>query len=86
MLHNPQDVFKAYLADALEKTIQCDRLAAYDAIQPPNMTGMGDLVVVSPKLRLSGVDPKELKKLVLDLATKVPPSHPFLKPNKASNS
>lgn len=84
ILHNIQDVFKAYLADALQKTVPCDRLAAYDAIQPPNMTGMGDLVIVSPKLRLEGVEPKALKGLVADLAQRVSSSHPLRTPCKAS--
>ncbi|KAK0391934.1 hypothetical protein NLU13_1432 [Sarocladium strictum] len=80
ILHNIQDVFKAYLADALQKTVPCDRLAAYDAIQPPNMTGMGDLVIVSPKLRLEGVEPKALKGLVADLAQRLPSGPPLTVP------
>jgi arginyl-tRNA synthetase len=68
VLHNPQEIFKAYLAQALQRAIDCDKLVAYDAIQPPNMTGMGDLVIVSPRLRLNGIAPKDL---VIDLAEKV---------------
>lgn len=68
VLHNPQEIFKAYLADALRKAVDCDKLVAYEAIQPPNMNGMGDLVIVSPRLRLNGVAPKDL---VIDLAERV---------------
>ena len=68
VLHNPQGIFKAYLADALQKAVDCDKLVAYDAIQPPNMTGMGDLVIVSPRLRLKGIAPNDV---VADLAQKV---------------
>lgn len=68
VVHNPQDIFRAYLADALHKVIDCDKLIAYQAIQPTNGIGAGDLVVISPKLRLDGIAPKEL---VVDLVRKV---------------
>lgn len=67
-LHNPQDIFRAYLADTVQKLVDCDRLVAYESIQPSNVTGMGDLVVVTPRLRLKGTKPKEL---VTDLAHRV---------------
>ncbi|KAF4467795.1 arginyl-trna synthetase [Fusarium albosuccineum] len=65
---NPQDIFRVYLADTLQKLVDCDRLVAYEAIQPSNVTGGGDLVIVSPRLRLKDVKPKDL---VSDLAHKV---------------
>lgn len=68
ILHNLQDIFKVYLADALRNAVDCDKLVAYDAIQPSNMTGGGDLVVVAPKLRQSGTSHDAL---VVDLAEKV---------------
>lgn len=68
IIHNPQDIFRAYLADTLQKLLNCDRAIAYDAIQPSNVTGMGDLVIVSPRLRLRDVKPKDL---VSDLAHRV---------------
>lgn len=60
ILSNPQDVVRSYLADTLQRLVQCDRLVAYDAIQPSNVTGTGDLVVVSPRLRLKEVKSQEL--------------------------
>ncbi|KAH8734715.1 hypothetical protein BGZ61DRAFT_528019 [Ilyonectria robusta] len=77
IVHNPQDIFRAYLADTLQKLVEVDRVVAYDAIQPSNMTGMGDLVIVSPRLRLKDVKPKDL---VSDLAHRLPRSPPFACP------
>ncbi|KAF4977536.1 hypothetical protein FDECE_18345, partial [Fusarium decemcellulare] len=74
---NPQDIFRVYLADTLQKLVDCDRLVAYEAIQPSNVTGGGDLVIVSPRLRLKDVKPKDL---VNDLAHKLPRSPPFACP------
>ncbi|KAH8174539.1 tRNA synthetases class I (R) domain-containing protein [Sarocladium implicatum] len=77
ILHNLQDVFKVYLADALHKTVNCGRVVAYDAILPSNMTGGGDLVVVAPKLRISGIKHDDL---VTELAEKLPSGPPFAPP------
>lgn len=68
IVHNPQDILRAYLANTVQKVVDCDRAVAYDAIQPSNSTGSGDLVLVSPRLRLHGVKPKDL---VSDLVHKV---------------
>jgi arginyl-tRNA synthetase len=68
IVHNPQDIFRVYLADTLQKLVNCDRLVAYDAIQTSNVTGMGDLVIVAPKLRLKDVKAEDLAK---DLLQKV---------------
>jgi arginyl-tRNA synthetase len=65
IVHNPQDIFRVYLADTLQKLVNCDRLVAYDAIQTSNITGMGDLVIVAPKLRLKDVKAEELAKDLL---------------------
>ncbi|KAH7156416.1 hypothetical protein EDB81DRAFT_646578 [Dactylonectria macrodidyma] len=77
IVHNPQDIFRAYLADTLQKLVEVDKAVAYDAIQPSNMTGMGDLVIVSPRLRLKDIKPKDL---VSDLAHRLPRSPPFACP------
>ncbi|RBR21815.1 hypothetical protein FVER53590_00424 [Fusarium verticillioides] len=74
IVHNPQDIFRVYLADTLQKLVNCDRLVAYDAIQTSNITGMGDLVIVAPKLRLKDVKAEELAK---DLLQKLPRTPPF---------
>ncbi|EEU48124.1 uncharacterized protein NECHADRAFT_31699 [Fusarium vanettenii 77-13-4] len=79
IVHNPQDIFRVYLADTLQRLVDCDRLVAYEAIQPSNVTGQGDLVIVSPRLRLKDVKPKDL---VLDLAHRLPRSPPFACPIK----
>ncbi|KAF9774982.1 hypothetical protein IL306_006981 [Fusarium sp. DS 682] len=74
IVHNPQDIFRVYLADTLEKLLHCDRQVAYDAIQTSNVTGMGDLVIVAPRLRLKNVNPEDLVK---DLLQKLPITPPF---------
>ncbi|KAJ4320771.1 hypothetical protein N0V84_005711 [Fusarium piperis] len=74
---NPQDIFRVYLADTLQKLVHCDRLVAYEAIQQSNVTGQGDLVIVSPRLRLKNINPKDL---VSDLAHKLPRVPPFACP------
>lgn len=68
IVHNPQDIFRVYLAELVQKLVNCDRLIAYDAIQTPNVTGMGDLVIVAPRLRLKDTRPEDL---VSDLAQRV---------------
>jgi arginyl-tRNA synthetase len=62
LLHNPQDILRAYLAETVGGLTGCDRLVAYEAIQPSNVTGMGDLVLVTPRLKLKDSKPKELVK------------------------
>ncbi|KAF4995876.1 hypothetical protein FGRMN_4833 [Fusarium graminum] len=79
IVHNPQDIFRVYLADLIQKLINCDRKIAYDAIQTSNITGMGDLVIVAPRLRLQGTKPEDL---VSDLARRLPISPPFSCPLK----
>ncbi|KAI3574147.1 hypothetical protein IWW34DRAFT_750759 [Fusarium oxysporum f. sp. albedinis] len=74
IVHNPQDIFRVYLADTLEKLLHCDRMVAYDAIQTSNVTGMGDLVIVAPRLRLKDVRPEDLVK---DLLQRLPRTPPF---------
>ncbi|KAF5603052.1 arginyl-tRNA synthetase [Fusarium pseudocircinatum] len=74
IVHNPQDIFRAYLADIIQKLLGCDKQIAYDAIQTSNITGMGDLIVVAPKLRLRDTRPEDL---VIDLAGRLPVSPPF---------
>jgi arginyl-tRNA synthetase len=68
LAHNPQDIFRAYLAHRLQKLVDCEAEVAYAAVDGSNVTGMGDLVIVSPRLRLKNTKPKDL---VVDLASKV---------------
>ncbi|KAF4457961.1 hypothetical protein F53441_216 [Fusarium austroafricanum] len=79
IVHNPQDIFRVYLADILQKLLNCDRLVAYDAIQTSNITGMGDLIIVAPRLRQQGVNHEDLVK---DLLQKLPRTPPFECPLK----
>ncbi|KAJ4137427.1 hypothetical protein NW768_003014 [Fusarium equiseti] len=74
IVHNPQDIFRVYLADTIQKLTDCDRQIAYDAIQTSNVTGMGDLVVVAPRLRIQNTNHEELAK---DLLQKLPRDPPF---------
>lgn len=67
-MHNPQDIFHVYLAERLQTLIGCEASVAYDAVDALNSTDMGDLVVVSPRLRVKDIKAKDL---VVDLASKV---------------
>lgn len=49
---NPMDIYKSYLAQAIVQSTACDTKVALDAIQFPNEAGMGDLVLVLPRLKL----------------------------------
>ncbi len=60
VLNNPIDIYHSYLAEHLQTLVECDPDLIYDAIQPANTTGNGDLDVVLPKLKLPGASPKEL--------------------------
>ncbi|CAG1995314.1 unnamed protein product [Fusarium graminearum] len=73
IVHNPQDIFRVYLAETIQKLTNCDRLVAYDAIQTSNVTGMGDLVVVAPRLRLKDVNNEDLAKDLLQKLPRLPP-------------
>jgi arginyl-tRNA synthetase len=73
IVHNPQDIFRVYLAETIQKLTNCDRLIAYDAIQTSNVTGMGDLVVVAPRLRLKDVNNEDLAKDLLQKLPRIPP-------------
>ncbi|KAK3343424.1 arginyl-tRNA synthetase [Lasiosphaeria hispida] len=75
MLRQPIDIFHAYLADVLRQLVGCDPQQAYDAIQPANTTGNGDLDIVLPKLKLSGGP--DLQDLAADLVKKFPSPHPL---------
>lgn len=50
--HNPVNIFISYLAHGLVEACSCEPEVALAAIQWPNEAGMGDLVVVLPRLRL----------------------------------
>ncbi|KAK5653402.1 hypothetical protein OQA88_8887 [Cercophora sp. LCS_1] len=78
VLRQPIDIFHAYLADVLQNLVGCDAQQAYDAIQPANTTGNGDLDIVLPKLKLPGAP--DLQNLAADL---FPHPHPlFIVPFK----
>ncbi|KAK1834449.1 hypothetical protein QBC39DRAFT_424091 [Podospora conica] len=74
LLHQPIDIFHVYLADALRELVGCEAQQAFDAIQPANSVGNGDLDIVLPKLKL--VDGPPLQDLAADLAKKFP-KHPL---------
>jgi arginyl-tRNA synthetase len=67
-LHSPQDIFHVYLAERLRALVGCEASVAYDAVDALNSIDMGDLVVVSPRLRVKDINAKDL---VIDLASKV---------------
>jgi arginyl-tRNA synthetase len=59
-VHNPNDVYRLYIAAVLEKLIDCDRVLLYESLQRPSTLSKGDLVLVLPRLRLKGVKPSDL--------------------------
>ena len=69
ILHQPIDIFHVYLAEALRELVNCDVQQAFDAIQPANSVGNGDLDIVLPKLKLANGPP--LQDLAADLTKKV---------------
>jgi arginyl-tRNA synthetase len=60
VLRNPIDIYRSYLARLFQTLVECDPDLVYDSIQPANTTGNGDLDVVLPRLKVSGISPKEL--------------------------
>jgi arginyl-tRNA synthetase len=66
--HNPNDIYRSYIAAALESILDCDRGLIYESLQRTTTPSKGDLVLVLPRLRLKNVKPKELGP---DLASKV---------------
>jgi arginyl-tRNA synthetase len=60
VLNNPIDIYHSYLAGRIQTLVDCDPNLVYDSIQPANTIGNGDLVIVLPRLKLSGISPKEL--------------------------
>lgn len=67
-VNNPNDVYRSYIAAALEKLAECDRVLLYESLQRPSTLSKGDLVLVLPRLRLKGVKPSDLG---VELASKV---------------
>ena len=58
VLHNPIDIYHSYLAQLLQSLVECDADLVYNCIQ--SASGNGDLDIVLPKLKLPGVNSKEL--------------------------
>lgn len=65
---NPNDIYRSYIAAALEKLIDCDRVLLYESLQRTSTLSKGDLVLVLPRLRLKGIKPSDL---AAELAAKV---------------
>ncbi len=65
---NPNDIYRAYIAAALEKLTDCDRVLLYESLQRTSAPSKGDLSLVLPRLRLKGVKANEL---AVELASKV---------------
>ncbi|MDI1487642.1 MAG: hypothetical protein OHK93_006912 [Ramalina farinacea] len=77
-LVNPIDIYRAYLADTVAAILPIvNPQLVYDSIQWTNNPAHGDLIVVTPKLRLKGTKPAEI---VVNLVSKFPPSKLFSKP------
>jgi arginyl-tRNA synthetase len=60
VLNNPIDIYHSYLTEHLQKLVECDPHLVYNSIQLSKTIEDGDLDIVLPKLKLDGVEPKEL--------------------------
>lgn len=70
MLHNPVDIYRAELADAVAGLVHCDFKVAFDAISTSNEIANGDLVLTLPKLKLKD-RPPNMKALGFELIQQV---------------
>jgi len=59
-IHNPVDIYRSYIAAALEKLLDCNRNLIYDSLQWTSTPSKGDIALVLPRLRIKGVKPNEL--------------------------
>jgi arginyl-tRNA synthetase len=67
-VHNPNDIYRSYIAAALEDLTDCDRALLYESLQRTSAPSKGDVVLVLPRLRAKGVKPSDLG---VELASKV---------------
>ncbi|KAM5458209.1 putative arginine--tRNA ligase [Microsporum audouinii] len=70
VLANPTDIYRSYVVDAIQRLTGCDEGVAYDAVQWASAATNADLMLVTARLKLKGVD---LKQLAQDLVSKFPP-------------
>lgn len=59
-LHKPNDIYRAYIADALENLVECDRILLYESLQRTSTPSKGDMALVLPRLRLKHIKPSDL--------------------------
>jgi arginyl-tRNA synthetase len=57
-LNNLIDVYHPYLAEHLQKLVECDSDLIFSSIQLSNTIENGDLDIFLPKLKLPGFSPK----------------------------
>ncbi|GAB1309959.1 hypothetical protein MFIFM68171_00169 [Madurella fahalii] len=81
LLSRPIDIYRAYLADIVEKISGCELTVAYDSLQTPTTLANGDLVLPVPRLRLKGKKPNEQS---VDLAAAFPDQHALFRKPVAS--
>ena len=67
-VHNPNDIYRSYIAAALEALTGCDRSLLYESLQRTSTPSKGDVALVLPRLRAKGVKPSDLG---VELASKV---------------
>jgi arginyl-tRNA synthetase len=79
--NRPMDIYRAYLADILMQSANCEVATALDSVHFSNTLSHGDLVVPVPRLRLKGKSPKEQ---CVELAEKFPKMHSLFQPPKPS--
>ncbi|EZF29010.1 arginine-tRNA ligase [Trichophyton interdigitale H6] len=74
VLSAPVDIYRSYIAEIIQKLVECDEDTAYDAVQWANASTNADLMFITARLKLKGVNPKQLAE---DIASKFP-SNPLL--------
>ncbi|EFE40444.1 hypothetical protein TRV_04838 [Trichophyton verrucosum HKI 0517] len=69
VLFAPADIYRSYIAEVIQKLVECDKDTAYDAVQWANAATNADLMLITARLKLKGINPKQLAE---DIVSKFP--------------
>ncbi|KAK2873796.1 hypothetical protein FQN49_002059 [Arthroderma sp. PD_2] len=69
VVSSPVDIYRSYVADTIHKLAGCDKEVAYDAVQWASAATNADLMLVTARLKLKGINPDQLAQ---DLVSKFP--------------
>lgn len=68
VLSAPADIYRSYIAEVIQKLVDCDKDTAYDTVQWANAATNADLMLITARLKLKGINPKQLAE---DIVSKV---------------